>query len=217
MKFALALLALVATTSAKIEIPNFGRGELYKDMQEFLDLMPVDQMLSICVEYISEDAEVQRYFEYLQGPEFKKLVGDVEGMKEIKVLMDYIHNAGIDIYKMVNMLNDLLGLPHLTPPDFAQRNYKTGTGVRGLLDDIEKIIPVDEIKALHEKKMKESKAYKEFIDQLSSPNFQEIVNKVYANPTFQKMLTEAKKAGVDLKLVKDILETIFGIKIPSRS
>ncbi|XP_014483127.1 PREDICTED: uncharacterized protein LOC106748777 [Dinoponera quadriceps] len=215
MKFALALLALVATASAKIEIPNFGRGQLYKDIQEFLDLMPTDEMFAIAVKYVTEDAEFQRLFTFLQSPEFKSLTADVEALKEIRTLMDYIHHAGIDIYKIVNGLNDLLGLAHLTPPDdgAAYKNYKTN-GIRGFLDEIEAILPIKELQALYDKKLKESKAFADFINQLKSPNFQEIVNKVYAHPTVQKLLDEARKAGVDLKAVREALETILGIKIP---
>lgn len=216
MKFALALLALVATTSAKIEIPNFGRGELYKDIQEFLDLLPTDQMLEICVNYLSDDAEVQNAFQFLQSKEFKDLVLQVEALSEIRTLMNYIHNAGIDIYKIVNALNNWLGIPPLTPPkdNLMFSTYK-GKGLRGLLDDIEAILPLKQLQDLYAKKIKESKAFKEFVDQIKSDNFQQIVNKVYVNPTVQKMLTKAKDAGVDLQVIKEILETIFGLKIPS--
>ncbi|XP_025162308.1 uncharacterized protein LOC105180960 [Harpegnathos saltator] len=214
MKFALALLALVATASAKIEIPNFGRGELHKDIQEFLDLMPVDEIVAITLKYLSEDAEFQQIVEYLQGKEFKDLVSTVEALPEIKKLMDYIHHAGIDIYLMINKLNDRLGLPHLVPPkDLVLRNYATG-GLRGYLDEIEAILPIEKIKALYEKKLKESKAFKDFVDQLKSKNFQEIVNKVYANPTVQKILKDLKARGVDLKLIRELLRLILGIVIP---
>lgn len=216
MKFALALLALVAVASAKIELPNFGRGELHKDIQEFLDMLPQEEMLAITLQYLAEDKEFQTMMEYLQSDEFKVLVKDVEALPEIKVLMDYIHDAGIDIYQIVNMLNDWLGLDRLTPPSsFAVRKQIRG-GLRGYLDDILAILPLDELNDLYEKKLKESKAFANFIAQLESENFQEIVNKVYVHPKCQELLRHAEAAGVDLQLIKELLKVLWGIKIPPR-
>ncbi|XP_012227643.1 protein G12 [Linepithema humile] len=217
MKFALALLALVAAASAKIEIPNFGRGELHKDIQEFLDMLPQEEIFAITLEYFSEDKEFQAMVEYLLSDEFRDLVKEVEALPEIKVLMDYIHEAGIDIYTIVNLLNEMIGLDPLTPPSsfFAVRKQITG-GIRGYVDDIMAILPLEELNDLYEKKLKESKAFADFIAQIESENFQEIVNKVYANPKTQELLKHAEAAGIDLELIKELLKVLWGIKIPPR-
>jgi len=215
MKFALALLALVATASANIEIPNFGRGELYKDIQDFIDILPQEEIFAITLQYFSEDAEFQAMVEYFQSEGFKRLVQDVEALPEIKELMDYIHHAGIDIYKIVNMMNDLLGLGHLTPPDFAVGKQITG-GIRGYVDDIMAILPLDELNDMYEEKLKTSPEFAKFIDQLKSDNFQEIVNTVYLHPKFQELLRHAEDAGIDLLLIKDLLKVLWGIEVPPR-
>lgn len=214
MKFALVVLAFVATASAKIEIPNFGRGELYKDIQEFLDLMPVEQILQITLQYNAEDAEFQRMVQYFQSEGFKQLVKDVEALPEIKVLMDYIHDAGIDIYKIVNLMNSALGLPPLTPPSHVIGTQITG-GINGYIQDILAIVPQKQLQDLYDKKLQTSKAFADFIRQLESENFQQIVNKVYTHPKFQELLTHARNAGVDLIAIKNLLEILWGIRIPS--
>ncbi|XP_029172515.1 protein G12 [Nylanderia fulva] len=217
MKLALALLALVAVASAKIEIPNFGRGELHKDIQEFLDLIPVEEVIAITLQYYEEDDEFQSMVEYFQTDEFKDLVEAVENMKEVKKLMDYIHDAGIDIYKMVNMLNDVLDLDHLTPPDYAAvTKQKISGGIRGYVDDILAILPADELNDLYEDKLENSPAFAKFVKQLESDNFQKIVNKVYAHPTFQELLEHADNAGIDLEIIKDLLKILWGIDVPDR-
>jgi len=213
MKFALVLLAFVATASAKIEIPNFGRGELHKDIQEFLDLLPVDQIIQITIQYYTQDAEFQKMVEYFQSEGFKQLVKDVEALPEIKTLMDYIHVAGIDIYQIVNMINEALGLPPLTPPDTFSTQI-TG-GIRGFVDDIMAILPKQQLQDLYKKKLETSKAFAEFVKQLESENFQQIVNKVYAHPKTKELLAHAKNAGIDLLVIKDLLEVLWGIKIPT--
>lgn len=214
MKFALVLLAFVAAASAKIEIPNFGRGELHKDIQEFLDLMPVEQILDITLQYYAQDAEFQKMVAYFQSEGFKNLVRDVEALPEIKALMDYIHYAGIDIYKIVNLMNSALDLPPLTPPSYNLGVQIKG-GIRGYVDDILAIVPVKQLQDLYSRKLATSKAFADFIKQLESPNFQAIVNKVYAHPKTQELLAHAKNAGIDLLVIKNLLEVLWGIRVPT--
>lgn len=215
MKFALVLLAFVATASAKIELPNFGRGELYKDIQEFLDLMPVEQIFDITIQYYTQDAEFQKMIQYFKSEGFKQLVKDVEALPEIKVLMDYIHNAGIDIYKMVNLMNSALGLPPLTPPNYYVADVQITGGVKGYVQDILAVLPKQQLQNLYDKKLKTSKAFADFIKQLQSDNFQQIVNKVYTNPKFQEFLAHARNSGIDLLVIKNLLEILWGIRIPT--
>lgn len=222
MKFALALLALVATVSAlppirpPIEIPNFGRGELYKDIQDFINILPQEEIYVITRTYVLTDAEFQAMVEYFKSEGFKGLVKDVEALHEIKVLMDYIHHAGIDIYKIVNLLNDALGLDRLTPPDFAMITKQITGGIRGYVDDIMAILPMDRLNSMYEEKLKNSPEFAKFVEQLQSDNFQEIVNQVYAHPKFQELLDHADKAGIDLQAIKELLKLLWGIHIPPR-
>jgi len=216
MKFAsLVLLAFVATASAKIEIPNFGRGELHKEIQDFLDLVPVEKVIDITLQYYAQDREFQNMVAYFQSPGFKELVRHVEAMPEIKVLMDYIHHAGIDIYKIVNTMNSALGLPPLTPPSNLIGTQITG-GLKGYVNDILAVLPMQQLQDLYEHKLRTSKAFADFIRQLESENFQRIVNQVYAHPTFQELLAHARNAGIDLIAIKNLLEVLWGIKIPGR-
>ncbi|XP_011631835.1 uncharacterized protein LOC105423676 [Pogonomyrmex barbatus] len=215
MKFALVvLLAFAATASAKIEIPNIGRGELGKEIQEFLDLIPVEKVIEITLQYYAQDADFQKMIQYFQSEGFKQLVKDVEALSEIKVLMDYIHNAGIDIYKIVNILNSALGLPALTPPSYYIGTQITG-GIKGYVQDILAVLPKQQLQDLYKKKLETSKVFADFIAQLESENFQQIVNKVYAHPKFQELLTHARSAGIDLELIKNLLEVLWGIRIPT--
>ncbi|KYN35782.1 Protein G12 [Trachymyrmex septentrionalis] len=212
MKFALALLALVATASA-IELPNFGRGELHPVLQEFLDLVPVKKVVQITLQYYIEDKDFQKMVEYFRSEGFKQLVQDVEALPEIKVFMDYIHNAGIDIYKIVNDLNSALKLPPLTAPSYFG-TYITG-GINGYIQDILNVLPRKELRDLYEEKLTTSKAFADLIAQLKSDNFQQIVNKVYVHPKFQELLTHARTEGIDLIAIKELLEVLWGIKVPT--
>lgn len=211
MKFALALLALVAASSARVEAVTC-RDNLNDEVMDFYALLPADEMIAITVRYISEDKQFQDMIKFFKSEEFKNLVQKVEELEETRNLMNYMQKAGIDIYGAVNKLNKALGLPPLTPPKTATfSSFKTG-GIRGYLDEIEALIPVDKLKALYEEKL-QCKVWGDFIKQLKSPEFQELVNKVYREPVVQHLLKRARELGVDLELVAKILKEMLGITV----
>ncbi|KAG7187706.1 hypothetical protein KM043_016762 [Ampulex compressa] len=219
MKFAFALLAVlaVATPLNAAKIPNVGKGELAKELQDFLDLIPVDDVVVVVLEYLAEDEEFQNAVEYLQSVEFQQLARDVEALPEIKELMNYIQKAGVDIYFLVNELNKFIGIEEITPPQMALfATLKITGGIRGFVDDVKALLPLDKLEELYNYKLKNSKVFANFIAQLQSPEFQKIVDTVYANPNFQNLLSKAKAAGIDLALIKDLLYTILGIKVPTK-
>lgn len=213
MKFALVLLAFVATSTASWVIPNVGLGKLAKELQDFLDRLPQQEIASITLQYYAQDAEFQAMIKYFKSDGFKQLVKDCENLPEMKSLMEYMYNAGIDVHKLQDMLHNWLGL---TQTNFAIDKQITG-GIRGYVDDIRAALrPVkDEIVALYKDKMQNSEVFRNFMAQLQSPDFQQLVNQVYVNPKFQELLKHAANAKIDLKLVKDVLKAIIGLDFPS--
>ncbi|XP_047368813.1 uncharacterized protein LOC124956696 [Vespa velutina] len=213
MKFAIALVAILATANAWT-VPNLGKGELHKDLQEFVDLIPVDKVIELVKQYIAEDAEVKRGVAYTKTEEFKTLVQEIEAIPEYIKLLNCIYEAGVDSYYLVNRLHKYLGLPELTPPQSFSEYGITG-GYKGLIEDVKPLIPKEKIKALYHQKLQTSPAFKQFIEHLSSPDFQKVVNTVYANPRFQYIVNKAKQAGLDLERIRDFLQTVLGITVPN--
>ncbi|CAK9802909.1 Protein G12 [Anthophora plagiata] len=216
MKLAVTVLAVLAlsTPMDAYHVPRVGNGALADDIQDFANILPLDDMVAILLEYIAEDAEFQKVITYLQTPEFKNLVSDLEAMPEVKNLMDYTQKAGLDVYYLVNKANRYLGLKELTPPaTFAKVNYKITGGIRGFLDDIEAIIPVEKVRALYNQKLATSKVFADFVAQLKSPAFQKIVDSLCANSNFNELLAKAKAAGADVVAVKELLQRILGLNV----
>lgn len=213
MKFALALLALVVTTTA-YRFPNVGRGELAAEVQDFLDIIPQDEIVKITLQYCNEDAEFKAMIEYFKSEEFKQLAKEVQNLPEVKDLMEYIYCAGLEVYQIVDEINKWLKILPFSRINFAGRKQITG-GIQGYVDDILAILPNDEIDALYEKKMQDSSPFIDFISQLQSENFRKIINQVYCNTTFLNLLEHAKNVGIDLILIKNLIERILGVFIPS--
>ncbi|XP_011698091.1 PREDICTED: uncharacterized protein LOC105456024 [Wasmannia auropunctata] len=218
MKFALVLLAFVAASAAAPwKIPNVGRGELANELQEFLNLLPQQEITDITLQYYAQDAEFQAMIRYFKSTDFKQLIQNVRAIPEYKDLLEYVYYAGIDVYELQNALNKWLEMAAVQS-DFAIDKHITG-GIRGYVDDIKAAIrPVkNQLTELYKSKMQNSKVFQDFIAQLKSPKFQQLVNKVHEHPKFQELLKHAEKAGIDLKLVRDFLKAILGLDFPSYS
>ncbi|CAK9829268.1 Protein G12 [Anthophora retusa] len=217
MKLVVTIFAVLAlsTPMDAYHVPRVGNGALADEIQDFADILPLDDMVTILLEYIAEDTEFQKVVTYLQTPEFKNLVTDLEAMPEVKNLLDYAQKAGLDVYYLVNKANRYLGLRELTPPaTFAKVNYKITGGVRGFLDDIEALIPLEKVRALYRQKLATSKVFADFVAQLTSPAFQRIVDSLCSNNNFNALLAKAKAAGVDVAAVKELLKSILGLNVP---
>ncbi|XP_066592046.1 uncharacterized protein [Prorops nasuta] len=221
MKFTVSVLLLLAAASSinAFKIPDFGKGQLHNDLQDFINVLPVDDIIGIVLEYASIDEEFQKALEYIKSDKFKALVTDVEAIPEVREMMAYLEKSGIYVYKIVNMLNEALGLPSIHPARLAARMTITRItgGLAGLIEDIKTVIPVQKLQDLYNQKLQTSKAFADFIAQLKSQKVQTIVNKVYANEHFQYLLKHAKEVGIDVKAIKDFLKDVLGIDIPEKS
>ncbi|XP_076649860.1 uncharacterized protein LOC143357334 [Halictus rubicundus] len=214
MKFVFAALAVLAVSTPinAYELPRVGSGALADTLQDFVDLIPFDKIVTIIVRYLAEDREFGTLVTYLKSEEFKSLIRDTEALPEVVDLLNYIQRGGLDVYHLVNKLNKFLGLPNMKAPNTFQV-YVTG-GIRGFLDDVEALIPVPKLKALYKQKMSTSKIFADLMARLRSPDMQKITNAVVANPNLTAILQKAEKAGIDNKAVVEFLERFLGIKIP---
>lgn len=212
MKFALVILVALAVSNPleAYKVPSVGSGALANELQKFVDLIPLEKINAIISVYKKEDAEFQELLKYLQSSEFKLLVAEIEGFPEFIDILNYEQRAGLDAYYLVNEVNEYLHLSKLTPP-FSRA--KT-SGIRGFLDEVEALIPLDKLKNLYQDRLKNSAVFAEFINKLKSPTAQSLLNKLCASKNFNNFLSKAKSHGVHLDVVKKHLKNVLGLNAP---
>lgn len=212
MKFALVILVALAVSNPleAYKVPSVGSGALANELQKFVDLIPLEKINAIISVYKKEDAEFQELLKYLQSSEFKLLVAEIEGFPEFIDIMNYEQRVGLDAYYLINEVNEYLHLSKLTPP-FSRA--KT-SGIRGFLDEVEALIPLDKLKNLYQDRLKNSAVFAEFINKLKSPTAQSLLNKLCASKNFNNFLSKAKSHGVHLDVVKKHLKNVLGLNAP---
>lgn len=218
MKFVLALFAILAVTglSQTHQFPDFGKGPLHEDLQDILDLVPLEKIIKITFDYMHNDPEVKRAIDFLStSGTMEDLVEQIKVIPERIKFLNYLRSKGVGIayQHIVNTLISLNGEINQTSPYIMKR---TG-GIAGLVRDIKKQFHYDEYITIYVKKMKSSSAFRDFIKQLKSNNFQQLVNKVYRLKPFQTILNMLKKSGLHTRIVADIMYIVLGINVPENT
>lgn len=92
MKLVLIAFAAVAL-SLGAAFPRHGGVSTYglkEDFDDFLALIPKNEILNILVDYLGNDAEVQQAAEYIQSDDFKGIVLEIEAIPEYRDVSFYL-------------------------------------------------------------------------------------------------------------------------------
>ncbi|XP_076677985.1 uncharacterized protein LOC143374045 [Andrena cerasifolii] len=208
-----------APGSVPVAFDVYAENQLSKDIHEFTALLDMDKIMAIVAAHL-EDDQVQKALQYLQGEEFHALVRKIEAMKEYQDLVLYLHNAGLDIFGLIQKVHKFFGMEDYVPPSVfgAGKNmqaYSNMGGLQGVVDEIVKTLPKDKLDALYEEKMRDSPAFRTFVEKLRSPEFKKLINTVYSTPIFVEMRQKAIDAGLDLAPVRILIKKIFGFDFPA--
>ncbi|XP_050585603.1 uncharacterized protein LOC126919929 isoform X2 [Bombus affinis] len=191
-------------------LPDFGKGPLHEDIQYFLDLIPMDKVASVVLEYAAEDSEFQELLQYFGSSQFKTMVSEIETLYEFHKFADYLEKNGVYIYAELNKLNKIIGIP-----PFQQFSKKQITGgVKGLFEDVKQLISYDVIIRGYVYKMRTSDAWRDFVAQLKSQDNQKFVDALYENRNYLSFRAMLVNKGIDIILIEDIIYTVLGIEFP---
>lgn len=205
MKFALAIFAVLALASPlyALHVPATGSGALAKDLQDFIDIVPLDKLIDLAKRY--RDKQFQTVLQILGSPEVKQYVLDVEAAPEMKKLLKFAENLDLDVSKILNAFNKALGLPPSKPLDVSE--YKTG-GLRGFLDEAIALMPMELIVKLFHTKIEKRTPFAALIQEISKPENHRFILNLHKNPHFQKVTAQAQKAGIN---VSDFSNTFYAL------
>lgn len=220
MKFTLAListLAIIGLGKAH-QFPDFGKGPLHEDIQDLFDLIPAPQVSEVVLDYMENDPEVQEVLNSLLTTTIlQELVEAVEAIPEFINLLNYLEKEGIEMYKIINKLNKLLGIKELPPPPRSTSNILRTGGISGLFEDIKVLFNYEAIIRIYVRKMKTSSAFSGLINQFRSKDFQQLVNKLYDINAYQTILNDLKNRGLNLQIVADVAYIVLGLTTPNDS
>ncbi|KAK9679671.1 Insect allergen related repeat, nitrile-specifier detoxification [Popillia japonica] len=197
MKFLIVVLAVLGVGYA---IP--ASRSLQEDLQQIVDLIPVDEIREIARRYNENDAEFQQVVAYLQGEEWAALVAaarDNETWQRFKVFMEA---NGIDIEGLLDAIRDIIANARVAQKTNGQRS------IRDFVDEVRAIIPLDEILVTLNNLLTNSADFQEFYAAISGEESRQLVDDVSALPEVQRIAQVLRDMGIN---VDGALEFIFGL------
>lgn len=188
---------------------------LREDIDEFLELVPRDKIEDLFYDYLAEDEDFGEALDYLMSDDFKALATEIGSMPEVIDLVNYLQESGLDAYGFIEKVKRALGFDSAANVFLSKYGRVTG-GLSGFIHDVIDLLPVDKIGKLYNDKLKNSKEFSALVQRLQSPDFQNLVDRVMANPKMQDLLLRAEAKGVNVQEILDFITSLLGLKFPKR-
>lgn len=169
-------------------------------------------MLNIFFEYAADDAEMIAFLEYIQGDEFIGVIKYMYAIPEFIEVTEYLCvELKLDVYFYMNALGSLFGFPVLErPKGVGAARFVREPGLRGLMNEILAVLPVDEIAAVWYDAYENDEYLIRAIAKLRSPTFMAVADRIEALPEFEIMAGHMKELGFDVVAIIEAMKRWLG-------
>lgn len=70
--------------------------------------------------------------------------------------------------------------------------------MKGMIENLYNLLPIDEIDALYKETLQNSKVFADFINKLTSPDLQKIIDNLYGNQIYKNFVMACREKGLKL-------------------
>lgn len=176
--------------------------DLKSDFQDFAKLIPVEKIRAIAQKYIKNDQEYQYAVSYLQSKEWTDVVEQISAKPAAQVIKQYLLMHGIDVGSILkSTINILTGV---------KSSKRVRRGLKDFVQELKEAIPMEDIKALFDKKMQNSRDFQDFFALISSDLSRKLVEEIRDIPEIKRLVERLKEVGVDLKPTMDDMYELLG-------
>jgi hypothetical protein len=166
---------------------------LADDLQEFIDLLPLDDILAIADDHLQTDGAFVAVVLYLQGPEWTELVETVGAMPAVQDFIQFLNDAGLPVDDILAWIDDLI--KNAVPGTDADEEGS----LRPILDEVEAILPLDDLLALVNDKLQNSPDFQALYVEVSSEKAHTLVEEVRALDEVQTLAQRLISMGVKVE------------------
>uniref|UniRef100_A0A182N8T4 Protein G12 n=1 Tax=Anopheles dirus TaxID=7168 RepID=A0A182N8T4_9DIPT len=206
MKIAVIVVACLMATVACAPTQR----ALTDDFDDFVELLPLDDLLTLALRYLVNDKEVQQVMLYLQGDEFAAVWDQFFALPAVRDLLNYLEEAGVPAYDSLNAVADFFGLAPLKPTVRSSFHLVRSGGLNGLLEEAVALLPLDELEALFEKKLQTSAEFKALFEKMQNFDHKQLRDLFEKSPEVQGMMRKLRDLGVDVDHIVQVVKDFFG-------
>lgn len=208
--FILLATLLASTQSINLDV-DASNSKLQRDLDEFLQLIPSQQVQRLAVQYFIMDKEFRELLKFIKTNDFKDFWSLIFSQSMSRDFIDFAQSHGVDLIDRINSIANMLGLPPY-PVVYLGNEMdvdKLTGGISGFFKDVEKLLPKEKLKKLFEQKCTENPEFKKLFGIL---DFDRIEKFMKASEVAMKVMKFFEKFGVDTKYYYEVIRK--GLKIP---
>jgi hypothetical protein len=83
---------------------------------EFIDLIPSEDITQLTKHYYINDPEIRSTYIFLESTDFKIIRAKIFQLPEIRELLEYFNNCGLNVFEIINRLGTIMQPPKVSTP-----------------------------------------------------------------------------------------------------
>ncbi|KAM7354513.1 uncharacterized protein ACRADG_006162 [Cochliomyia hominivorax] len=166
-------------------------------------ILPKEQIKSI-INFYSEDPEIKALRAFVQSPQTLEKLKAIQNSLDYKILKDYsCHVLHINLGNY-NRLARILLRPTL-------ERAANGKGVRGLINEVDAILPRQELRALYQNLLASDEELVKAVANLKSEKFHQLLLNVRNNvPEYKEITNQLRALGVPIDEMRELFANTLG-------
>ncbi|XP_031828130.1 protein G12-like [Nomia melanderi] len=193
-----------------LKMPAVGSGELAKDFNDFLKLVPMKQALQVIKAYTAQDEEFQTSMAVMSLEEVRALVYNVEEAPQVSNMLYFMQNAGLDVYYILKRLHAHMNFLNSEVPSAV--DAQISGGLAGLERDLKALVPLEQVKALLQKKVAAGGAFAQFYKLWNNNEFRNYYSNLHRDVHVRVLVRIAELAHVNGVMFEKLFPVLLAIR-----
>lgn len=183
---------------------KFKPRNLGDDFQDFLDILPLADIIEIIETHLQTDGAFVDVINYLKGDKWHEALQTIESIPAVQDLFLFLDNDGFPVENLLAFVDRIIlnSIPGTDPnPDGS---------LRSLLDEIEDTLPVDILISTINDKLQSSTDFQQLYLKLSSDNAKTLFEEIGAIDEVQRIGQRLRDMDVQIDEVLDAISSFLG-------
>ncbi|XP_058056256.1 protein G12-like [Anopheles bellator] len=183
---------------------------LLNDYNQFVDVLPIDRLFRLTNDYYNADTDFKTFLTYLEGREFSVVWNGILALPAVDDFTKYLANANVPVYDVINIVAAFIGQPSVYLRTAQAFKASRQGGLKGFVKELFSVLPVAQWQQLYAEKMKNSPAFKEFINKLRGFDYVQIKNFYSSSREFRSFVKMFRDYGIDVGSWQNAVKKILG-------
>lgn len=191
--------------------PELKSKNLQKDFDDFFNYISIKEIKNITYAYYVSDNDMKLVINFTQTNEFIQVRNNIFALKPVQEFIIYLKSIGVNFAHIFNKIRTIWreSYPY-TIDDATELPADELDGMDSYLNDVQSILPQDQLFVLFFEKMEESVEFSRFIEVLGSAEFDRHVQRLKHSEQLIGQTRVLAMYGIDLDKISKFIKSLIG-------